>query len=93
MQSKTVTITCDFCGYGGAYTRSEDFTKHNGFDLCRWCADTTKRAWTETGGHRVTFSQAGNDWICSCGERYVRPLFPSMVPDPVLATASRHLSA
>ena len=57
---------CDFCGHAGPYTRSEDFTRLGDFDFCRWCADGERKAWMESGGHRVTFRE-GRGWDCGCG--------------------------
>ncbi len=69
MSSTTVrVIRCDVCGYGGAWTQPETFTRLGAVDLCWWCADPRAKVWIETGGHRVTFD-AGS-WQCSCGTTY-----------------------
>jgi hypothetical protein len=64
-------VCCDFCGYGGPLTRPADFRHYaaEGVDLCPWCAASGSAvAWTECGGHRVTFpAEGGQDWWCSCG--------------------------
>ena len=90
-----VTVTCDFCGWGGALTRPQDFTQHGSaaYDLCKWCADPEPHRAAETGGHCVTFTETG--WTCSCGVSWRRPMFPfgveAAVPHLPNATAHRHL--
>lgn len=59
-------VRCDFCGYGGEYTRPEDFHPVGDVDLCRWCANGKASRWVESGGHRVTFREGGG-WDCDCG--------------------------
>jgi hypothetical protein len=65
MRQQIETISCDFCGYGGAYTRPQDFQRFDGVDLCSWCARSDVPVWMETGRHLVTFTDLG--WWCSCG--------------------------
>jgi len=92
--TKVNVTTCDLCGYGGAWTRPEDFHAFGDVDLCRWCADDRPVTRMECGGHVVTFS--AESWECSCGERYVRPFFlpakvRAAVPNMLNATASIHV--
>lgn len=89
-------ISCDLCGYGGPYTRPQDFVRRGPIDLCRWCARGDVPEWIESGGCRVTFE--GLLWTCSCG--VVSPLpwlaIPAEVrihvPEPTLALAYMHLN-
>lgn len=74
MRTQTVTITCDFCGYGGQWTRPEDFTHvaAESIDLCRWCSRPStppSGSVLECGRHLVTFTDTG--WWCSCGQSFV----------------------
>lgn len=66
MRTPVVAIECDLCQYGGGFTQPEDFQTFGSVDLCKWCADATSKAWTETGGHRVTFNGT-EGWSCDCG--------------------------
>ena len=68
MRTQTITTTCDLCGYGGAYTRPEDFTQRDGFDFCRWCMSGPIRE-TSCGGHTVTVEGEGARQ-CTCGVVY-----------------------
>lgn len=90
------TYTCDFCGYGGPFSRAEGFTHHpGGIDLCRWCSDPKQIRSMECGRHAITF--ADDAWSCTCGEAYspfVEVVTPTRVrnalPNIVLATAYVH---
>lgn len=91
---QVVQVTCDYCGYGGALSRPDDFVQHGGFDFCRWCADTTSKRSLGTGDHEIAFD--GPDaWLCSCGQSWHRPLVPfgieRAVPELANATAHVHL--
>ena len=69
MSRATVDQTwCDLCGYGGAWTRPEDFHAFGEVDLCRWCADDRPVTRMSCGSHDVTF--LGDSWVCSCGGTY-----------------------
>lgn len=82
----TKTYTCDFCGYGGPYSRAEGFTHHaDGVDLCRWCSDPKQvdGGHLECGRHVVTFADGA--WACSCGERFNKVVIELLTPKRVLA--------
>jgi hypothetical protein len=83
------------CGYGGAWTRPDDFTSIDGVDLCKWCADPTVKQWLQCGHHTVVF--ATDSWSCTCGAEFRRPLLPSWVlaavPSMLNATANAHVTA
>jgi hypothetical protein len=64
MRTPTITTTCDLCGYGGMFSRPDDFTTRSGFDFCRWCMSGPVRE-TSCGGHTVTV--ADGSWSCDCG--------------------------
>lgn len=66
MRTQVTQTSCDFCGYGGPYTRPEDFHQVGNVDLCRWCANGRALASLGSGGHEVTFREGGG-WDCSCG--------------------------
>ena len=50
MRAKIESIHCDFCGYGGAYTRPSDFRSFGDVDLCYWCAQRhVRNGWSAAG--------------------------------------------
>jgi hypothetical protein len=61
-------VRCDLCGYGGAFSRPEDFTCRGGFDFCRWCCFEGTHGTLSSGGHAVELD--GGSWQCSCGTTY-----------------------
>ena len=103
MRTKIETISCDFCGYGGPYTRPQDFVRIDDVDLCYWCSRSDEPTWMETGRHLVTFSVMG--WWCSCGGimpgaiDIARPLgyraarIIAAVPSVRMATAHVHMES
>ena len=100
MSTTTVNVTtCDLCGYGGAWTRPEDFRRLLDVDLCHWCAmpgPVVPGGTLSSGRHVVTFTE--DSWSCSCGQVYRRPLFlmPNVraaVPSMVIATANNHVQS
>ena len=74
MRQTIQTTSCDFCGYGGPYSRPEDFSRHGTpgeeIDLCRWCATPAFRpgARTMCGPHDVTIGE--KSWTCVCGASF-----------------------
>lgn len=91
-----ITYSCDFCDYGGPYSRPEDFRHFGDVDLCMWCceAGTPLGGILECGTHQLEFTAEG--WTCNCGESFRRPLFtrPAVVaalPSVVRATANLHV--
>lgn len=93
MRSTVVEVKCDFCGYGGPWSRPEDFQSIEGVDLCRWCSQGPRVGVLECGPHRIELSE--QTWSCSCGEQYSPPLFVSptvlaALPSVVQATAYIH---
>jgi len=97
--TKVDVTSCDLCGYGGAYTRPQDFHRILDVDLCHWCAapgPVRAGATLSSGRHVVTFTE--DSWSCSCGQVYRRPIFlmPNVrdaVPNIVLATANNHVQS
>ena len=91
----TVTFHCDLCGYGGAYTRADDFRHFGDVDLCIWCARPTFPEWIESGGHRCTFTPDGTHWTCNCGTSHGTVFAPkrvlAAVPHLPTATANAHI--
>lgn len=69
MRTVVAATCCDLCGYGGAYSRAEDFVSNGGFDFCRWCANQPATGRLESGGHSVTLPGDGS-WSCTCGRTY-----------------------
>ena len=61
-----IETRCDFCDCGGPYSEPHDFQQIDGLNFCRWCAQGEPIAWTSSGGHEVTFREAGG-WDCDCG--------------------------
>lgn len=101
MKTEITETHCDFCNYGGAYTRPEDFRTIDGIDLCRWCANGGQYRAVSSGGHTVTFREGGG-WDCDCGlntdqwrVQSVRILTPPRVlaalPSFDNATATQHV--
>jgi hypothetical protein len=93
---KVEQLTCDLCGYGGPFSRLEDFWSLGDVDLCRWCSEGPARAGSTTacGKHELTFGE--DTWTCSCGEHYRWPWTVSgrvlnVVPSIVRATANGHV--
>lgn len=70
MSARTVTErTCDLCGYGGPFSRPEDFVQHGSHDFCRWCTPDWSTGTVSCGGHEVVVPGDGS-WQCSCGKTY-----------------------
>lgn len=83
-QTTVVQTRCDLCGYGGTFTRPDDFTHHaGGIDLCRWCSrdpgPLARGGTMECGRHRIEFAEDWS-WSCSCGERW-SPAMVVIQPD------------
>jgi hypothetical protein len=107
MSTTKVTLTsCDLCGYGGSYTRPEDFrqvtTLAGVVDLCLWCCATGTEGYLSSGRHVVTLE--GGSWQCSCGEVYgsvvlrlrmsgVLPHVLDVPPSLARATANMHVQS
>ena len=96
--------TCDLCGYGGAYSRPEDFTKRGGFDFCLWCAGDKAETQMSCGRHTATFIADGAAWACTCGSTYggvvamlrlrgVPLVVMDAVPNLARATALAHVQS
>lgn len=84
MRTQVTQLDCDLCGYGGAFSDEADFVRVlGGFDLCRWCASPVRSAWSETGGHRVTFH--GEAWTCTCGMTHEATLIRIRLTWPISA--------
>ena len=96
MKAQVTQVTCDLCGHGGPYADVASFLTVGTVDLCKWCSDPNRKAWLESGGHRVTFD--GLSWECSCGARswqlagFVRPEVAAAIPHIPNATAHLHIS-
>ena len=102
--TKVDVLTCDLCGYGGEYTRPEDFRKVGGFDFCVWCAADRPAESMSCGGHTVTFVGNGSAWVCTCGNTYggivttlrlrgVSLAVMDAVPNLSRATATAHIQS
>lgn len=97
MRTQTVAVSCDLCGYGGAYTAAEDFTQHGptgDVDLCRWCSrdpgPLAAGARMACGRHEITFAEDWS-WSCSCGQRWVPWMYvkqPGGAPTPTRVVAA-----
>lgn len=89
MRTKVEQVSCDFCGYGGVWSRAEDFTRTGTVDLCRWCAGApTGQGVMSSGRHEVTIT--ADSWECTCGDRYARPfLVPPRVLDALRPSSVR----
>lgn len=93
---KVEQLTCDLCGYGGPFSRPEDFRSFGDVDLCRWCSEGAVPAGSvmQCGKHLLTFGAF--TWTCSCGEQYRWPWSVpgrvlNAVPSIVRATANSHV--
>lgn len=95
-RAKVETVTCDLCGYGGEWSRPEDFRSFGDIDLCRWCSQGPLRAGGEMRCGRHALTVGVDTWLCSCGAQYRRPTWVSgrvlnVVPSIVSATAIGHV--
>lgn len=96
MRTKVEQTSCDFCGYGGTWSRPEDFTAVGDVDLCRWCAGSSSALGVmECGHHLVTIEP--HTWSCTCGEVFRYPILaPARVlaalPSIIGATATMHVN-
>ena len=72
--AQRIETRCDFCGYGGAYTEPQDFTRAGlpgeEVDLCRRCATPAYESGSVTAclHHEVTIGE--KSWSCICGETF-----------------------